>query len=148
MPLEYAFDIGRIYKSRPLCEYAPSTQFTTTDWAYDEQRAELKLKLTPPTYMKPLYDLPDIEEQLVKARRLIFIGYSMADIDLEAIRLFRRAYHRHRSKAELLVEVVNRNQAVFEKLRAMYHESSVSKAADTVAEFAEGYLGTASWGIR
>jgi hypothetical protein len=138
VPLEYAFDTGRINQSRPRRDYAMSTRVTSTDWAYDNQRAELQLDHVPPTHRKTFKSRSeDFDGELAEAERIVFIGYSLADTDLEAITWFRRAYNRHQSRSLLRVEVVNKDQTVLEKLKAIYYESNVSKAADTLAEFAE-----------
>jgi hypothetical protein len=138
VPLRYAFDTQRIYKSRPLRDYAPSTLMTSPG-LHDTQRADLKLDLIPPIYNKIPQDWDEILQELRTANKIVFIGYSLPDIDLWAIRLFRRAYQKHRNKNDLIVEVVNpdNKKNVVSKLKSIYYASNVIKVANTIKEYAE-----------
>jgi hypothetical protein len=138
VPLKYAFDTQRIFKSRTLRDYAPSTLMKSPG-LYDTQRADLKLDLIPPTYNKTPEDWPEILQKLKTADKIIFIGYSLPDIDLWPIRLFRRAYQKHKSKNDLIVEMVNpdNNKNLISKIKSIYYASNVTKVADTIKEYAE-----------
>lgn len=137
VPLKYAFDTQRIYRSRPLREYAPST-LVTGSGVYGNQKADLKLALIPPIYNKTPQDWDDVLTELKNATKIIFIGYSLPDIDLWAIRLFRRAYQKHRYKNDLIVEIVNPDKRdVMSKIESIYYASNVNKVADTIKEYAE-----------
>jgi hypothetical protein len=138
VPLTYAFDTQRIYRYRPLRDYAPSTLMTSPG-LYDAQRADLKLNLTPPIYNKTPQDWDEILQELKTAGKIVFIGYSLADIDLWAIRLFRRGYQKHRHKNDLIVEVVNpdKKKDVVSKIKSIYYDSNVTKVANTIKEYAE-----------
>lgn len=137
VPLKYAFNTQRIYKSRHLRDYAPST-LVTGSGLYDNQKADLKLNLTPPIYNKTPHDWDEVLLELKNATKIIFIGYSLPDIDLWAIRLFRRAYQKHRYKNELIIEVINPDDRdIISKIKSIYYSSNVSKAANTIKEYAE-----------
>jgi hypothetical protein len=136
VPLRYAFDTPRVYQSRPLRDYAPSTiQTSTEEWAYDRQRAELKLDLIPPIWNKERTDWDHIIAELRQAKKMVFIGYSMADIDLWALRMFRLAYLKHQYKKELKIEVVNRNPIVTERIQSSYFESQISNKSQALYEY-------------
>ena len=117
-------------------DYAPST-LVTGSGLYDNHKADLKLNLTPPIYNKAPDDWDEVLLELKNATKIIFIGYSLPDIDLWAIRLFRRGYQKHRFKNELIIEVVDPNKNVISKIESIYYSSNISNVADTLKEYAE-----------
>jgi len=134
VPLKYAFDTPRLYQKRTLREYAPST-LQTTPWLYDDKTTEIKLDLTAPTLNKKRNDWENVIDELKQAKKIVFFGYSMSDIDLWALRMFRLAYQKHQHKNELIVEVVNYNEEVIQKVRSIYYDSRVENPAQTLREY-------------
>ena len=77
--------------------------------------------LVPPTYFKdfpePLANIWKVaEDYLQRADRLIIIGYSFPDIDIEAKWLFKRAICRNRNKNKPFLTIVNPDQNIKEKI--------------------------------
>jgi hypothetical protein len=137
VPLEYAFDVARIYQYKGLHDYAPSTLMTSRGLV-DRERAALMLDMVPPIYSKRVDDWESVQDELKQARKIVFIGYSLPDSDLGAWRLFQRAYHSHGFKKDLTVELVSPGSdgRTLKKLQVIYSESRVAKIASTIREYA------------
>jgi hypothetical protein len=136
VPLKYAFDAPRLYQKRALRDYAPSTiQTSTAEWAYDYKKAELNLDLIPPIWNKDNIRInDDVIQSLQKAKKLVFIGYSMSEIDLWALRMFRVSYKQHKHKKDLIVEVIG-DKASYERVESIYYDSTVQNISATLAEY-------------
>jgi hypothetical protein len=92
--------------------------------------AELKLGIVPPVYQKEFLPFDGLNwkkagKALSEAEHIVFVGYSLPDIDLRADRLFRTAYITRPNRSPLRVDVVDPSCGVVNKIRSVYSESEV-----------------------
>jgi hypothetical protein len=141
VPLEFAFTTKRIYQKRGDRDYLTSTIMTSAPGTtFYHGTAELKLAIVPPVYQKeflPFFKLnwKMAEKALSEAERIVFVGYSLPDIDLRAERLFRKSYLACRNRSNILVDVVDPNRAVVKRMKSIYRESKV-RGRDGLQAFA------------
>ncbi len=142
VPLRFAFDVGRIYQRRAARDYLFSTLQTSPPGPLPDEGADLQLAIVPPVFHK---DYPQIVQTkwerarraLQEAERIIFVGYSIPPIDLAADKLFRTCYAGNKHRGKVIVEVVNPDATILEKIRLMYSESTVTRVGNTLKDYVD-----------